>query len=141
MSFNLNDRVKVTAKVGNSLGKTGKVTTVYPNAKSYLVLLETDNRTSGFFEDELELVDLKRESLIELAETLDEARKQANAIDELTIQSQHGVYGQIAQALIYTLAQIVGAGYDSIRYDHAGMVYGSILDGNTVREALASVVL
>lgn len=77
------------------------------------------------------------QALIILAEMLDKARRQANAIDDLTIQSQRGVYGQIALALHSTLEQIIGAGMEATRYATADRVYDSILDGNTVRQALA----
>jgi hypothetical protein len=83
---------------------------------------------------------MDREALIELAETLDKARLQANAIDDLVIQSQRGVYGTIALALHDTLEQIIGAGKDDIFNASADRVYDSILDGNTVREAIAEVV-
>jgi len=137
MSFKENDRVRITAKTHSKFGELGTVNHIYTDG-GCLVQLDTGNR-SAFFKDEVEIVDEKREALIELAETLDKARLQANAIDELVIQSQRGVYGTIALSLHDTLEQIVGAGYDATRYAHADRVYDSILDGNTVREALKAV--
>lgn len=78
-----------------------------------------------------------REALIKLAETLDDARKQANAIEATA--PQIGVYGDISVALLETLGIILyrdgGHGHSSRRHE----VYASLLDGNTVREALAIV--
>lgn len=79
---------------------------------------------------------MERQALIILAEMLDKARIQANAIDEYAIQSQRGVYGTIALALHRTLEEIIGAGKEDIRTVTANRVYDSILDGNTVRQAL-----
>lgn len=139
MSFKKNDRVKVTAKSSFHEGEAGTVS--YEYADNHTVLVRLDNGAiSGFFASELERLDPNSEALIGLAETLDKARLQANAIDDLTIQSQRGVYGQIALSLHYTLEQIIGAGKDDIFNATADRVYDSILDGNTVREALASVV-
>ena len=136
--FNEGDRVVVTAVNHSQVGVQGNVSKVDLDRETYLVDLET-GRTSGFFEKELEPVDEKAEALIRLAETLDTARLQANASDAYTIQSQNGVYGQIAQALLDTLEVIFVDHVD----DHnlfANLAYNSLLDGNTVREALASVV-
>ena len=89
--------------------------------------LET-GRTSGFFEKELELVDPEKEALIRLAEKLDTARLQANAIAEAA--PQRGVYGIIHNALNL----ITGDN------DTANDVYLSMMgDGNSVRQALAVV--
>lgn len=78
---------------------------------------------------------MEREALIILAEMLDKARIQANAIDLLVIQSQRGVYGQIVLALHDVLEQIVGDTEDPSL--DADKVYVSIFaDGNTVRQAL-----
>jgi len=138
MSFKQNDRVKVIASSYGHLGELGNVVNVGSDEETFLIHLDSGN-THGFFKAELELVDEKREALIELAETLDKARLQANAIDELVIQSQRGVYGTIALSLHDTLEEIIGAGYEATRYAHADRVYDSILDGNTVREALKAV--
>jgi hypothetical protein len=138
MSFNEGDSVKVTEQGHSMHGKTGTVTLVYCDGQAFSVKF-AEGRESGFFLSELELVDAKREALIELADTLDKARLQANAIDEYVIQSQHGVYGTIAMALHDTLGEIVGHDYDATRYAHSDRVYDSILDGNPVREALKVV--
>lgn len=139
MSFKTGDKVRVVVPAHSMNGEVGTVTRVYPDGQTFSV--EFDNgRESGFFLRELELVDAEREALIELAETLDKARLQANAIDDLVIQSQRGVYGTIALALHDTLEQIIGAGKDDIFNATADRVYDSILEGNTVREALALVV-
>lgn len=82
---------------------------------------------------------MEREQLIELAETLDKARIQANAIDVYTIQSQMGVYGDIARALTDTLEVIFDGKVDDENL-FANLAYNAILDGNTVREAIALVV-
>ena len=138
MSFKEDDRVRIAEDSAHSkAGELGTVSHVYAD-HAYRVKLDSGNE-SGFFHKELELVDEKREALIELAETLDKARLQANAIDELVIQSQRGVYGTIALALHDTLGEIVGHGYDATRYAHSDRVYDSILDGNSVREALKVV--
>jgi len=77
------------------------------------------------------------EALIKLAETLDDARKQANASGVTLINSEYdgGVYGYTKQALIDTLEVIAGDAWK------AGAVYDSIMeDGNSVRQALAAVL-
>ena len=72
---------------------------------------------------------MDREALIILAEMLDKARIQANAIDAAAPQS--GVYGKIRVAFIDTLTLITED------YSVALDVYTSIMeDGNTVRQAL-----
>lgn len=140
MSFKENDRVKVLGGNERYVGALGTVVEVFGDGDALIVKLDIDNRHGGFFASELELVDPKREALIELAETLNKARLQANAIDEYVIQSQRGVYGTIALALHDTLEQIIGAGRDDIFSATADRVYDSVLDGNTIREALAAVV-
>jgi len=133
MSFKKDDRVRITAKTHSKFGELGTVNHIYTDG-GCLVQLDTGNR-SAFFKDEVELVDEKREALIELAETLDKARKQANAIEDYTIASeQEGVYGQIKLALLDTLEVITDDAWK------AGRVYGSAMeDGNTIREALKAV--
>lgn len=74
---------------------------------------------------------MDKEALITLAETLDHARLQANAIEATAPQS--GVYGRIVIAEIETLSLITDA-YTSQR------VYDEILNsGISVREALAAL--
>lgn len=69
---------------------------------------------------------MDREKLIKLAETLDDARKQANAQEA----TAHYVYRDIAEALKDVLALITDT-------DVAPQVYDDIIEsGNTVREAL-----
>lgn len=71
---------------------------------------------------------MDNQALIILAEMLDKARYQANSIE--TTAPEYGVYGKIKYALIDTLALITKD------YSTALDVYQSILDGNTVRQAL-----
>ncbi len=148
MNFKQGDKVKIISKGSYYVGATGTVVSEGVDG-AYRVQIEqpapkysgfdTMGIISGFFESEIELVDSEREALIELAETLDKARKQANASGNYVIESQRGVYGQIALSLHDTLEEIVGAGKDAIFNASADRVYDSILDGNTVREALAAV--
>ena len=138
MEFNAGDKVRVILADTADTGRVGRITE--GGGGAYLVLLAGDEVPSGGYGSELELWDEKREALIELAATLDKARLQANAIDEYVIQSQRGVYGTIALSLHDTLEQIVGAGKDDIFYATADRVYDSVLDGNTIRQALAAVV-
>lgn len=72
------------------------------------------------------------EALIKLAETLDDARLQANTIPSAA--HANGLYGEIKNALIDTLNLIVDD------YSKSLDVYYSIMaDGNTVRQALDAV--
>lgn len=128
MSFKEKDRVKVVAENHSKFGDLGVVNHVYEDG-GCLVQLDSGNR-SAFFEDELTILDPKREALIELAETLDKARLQANAI--AVTAPQGNVYGMAANALVSVLAYITDA-YEAQR------IYERILDGNTVREALKAV--
>jgi hypothetical protein len=151
MGFKEGDTVKVITKNSQYEGKTGEVVGVYEDAQTYRVGLEWEapkssmfdkmGVLSGFFESELELVDEKREALIELAETLDKARLQANAIEETA--DQRGIYGGIAQMLFDALELIfVESPFEGGDDGHnliANRAYDSILDGNSVREALAVV--
>lgn len=74
---------------------------------------------------------MDKEALIILAEMLDKARIQANAIEATA--PQDGVYGRIVIAEVETLALVTDA-YVAQR------VYADILkSGNTVREALTVV--
>ena len=73
---------------------------------------------------------MDEKALIILAEMLDKARIQANAIE--VTAPQDGVYGDVSKALQGTLALITDAYV-------ASRVYDSILDGNSVKEALAAV--
>lgn len=69
-----------------------------------------------------------RHELLTLATTLDKARLEAN--DHEATAPQTGVYGDIVTALVDVLRLIVGS------KGVADQVYNSILDGNTVAEAL-----
>lgn len=104
------------------------------------VLADGENRVRNYSDDAVEPVKgYMIEDATLLAETLDRARLMANASDEYAIASQRGVYGQIAQALQDTLEVIF---VDQVE-DHslfAALAYSAILDGNTVREALALVI-
>jgi hypothetical protein len=134
MSFKKNDRVRVNAEGWHSQhGQVGTVDRVYTDGTCFTVRLDNGNFHS-FFLRELELVDEKREALIELAETLDKARLQANAIE--TTAPQRGVYGKIAVVLTDTLEQVFEG-----NVTHAFLTYDAMVEsGLTVREALASVV-
>lgn len=122
--FNKGDLVTVLTKNSIYEGVRGRVEQSQDD-DTYLITLET-GKISGFFERELEAVNEEREALIRLAETLDSARQQANAIEAAA--PQRGVYGDIHTALVNTLALVTN--------DHEA-VYASIMeDGNTVREAI-----
>lgn len=71
---------------------------------------------------------MDRKALIVLASMTDRARIQANAIDATA--HTNGVYGKLSEALKETLALIEPARVDDL--------YQSILDGNSVTEALAA---
>jgi hypothetical protein len=129
MSFKKYDRVKVTSVTHSQQGQVGAVDHVYSDETTFTVRMDNGNFHS-FFKAELELVDAEREALIELAETLDKARQQANAIPAMAPQS--GVYGDVSEALKRALAYEFGVWV-------ANKIYASLLDGNTVREAIAAV--
>lgn len=131
MNFKDKDRVRIKdSSAHRSSGELGTVSHVYDvNRNSYRVKLDSGTE-SGFFESELELLDERREALIDLAETLNKARVQANAIEEMA--PQHGVYGDISQVMVEVLCTITGRG-------EVGDIYDSLLDGNTMREALKAV--
>jgi hypothetical protein len=131
MEFKAGDKVKVIAKNSRQEGKLGTVETVHSDKQTLMVQMEQGN-LSGFFVSELELVDAKREALIRLAETLDDARQQANAISIPVIESQRGVYGQIELALHDVVEQIVGEDIIEVATVYTSIVAG----GSTVREAL-----
>lgn len=141
MGFNEGDRVRIDEDSAHSkAGELGTVTHVYDvNRTAYRVKLDSGNESS-FFGTELWPVDEKREALITLAETLDTARKQANAISIPVIESQRGVYGQIELSLVDTLeAYFEGQVDDTSLFANATL--NSMVDsGNTVREALKAVV-
>lgn len=127
MEFELGDHVKVIIKNSVFSGKEGNIIHFHggDNVEDSVVV-KISEKEVGFFVHEIEKVDPSREALIELAETLDKARLQANAIEEAA--PQRGVYGDIHIALVNTLALITD--------DHEA-VYASIMeDGNTVRQAL-----
>jgi hypothetical protein len=73
---------------------------------------------------------MDEKALLILAEMLDKARIQANAI-EVTAPTT-GVYGGVSKALQETLALLTDA-------NTASRIYDVILDGNSVREALKIV--
>jgi hypothetical protein len=73
---------------------------------------------------------MDKEALIILAEMLDKARIQANAIEVTAPQA--GVYGNISDTLVEVLCLLTE------RFE-VGDIYDSLLNGNTVREALAEV--
>lgn len=139
MNFKTGDKVKVTTKNSAHWGKTGEVLSANSDGTYFIQIawgaggvFETQGILTGFFESELQAFDPEHEALIELAETLDKARLQANAIEAAA--SQLGVYGVVVEALTDTLELIVGE-------QNSEAVYESIMaDGNTVREALAEVV-
>ena len=137
-NFNNGDKVRINAVNHPQHDVQGTVSRVFEDGETYLVDLET-GRTSGFFEKELELVDPEREALIRLAETLDKARLQANASENYEVASQRGIYGTIVLALMRTVEELVGNTEYTTQYAIANRVYDSILDGNSVREALAAV--
>lgn len=128
MSFKVNDRVKVVAPSHSMNGEMGNVTLVYSDGQAFSVLLD-NGRESGFFLSELELVDEKREALIELAETLDKARLQANNIN--------GCDGDIYRSITQPLSDVLEIIAADAETGHD--IYSALLDGNTVRQAIAAV--
>lgn len=140
MELKTNDKVRVTSKNSVHEGKTGTVRRVVPGGETACtVQLDEDPQglLVGLFLSELEVLDAKQEALIELAETLDKARLQANAIESAA--SQRGVYGEVSLALLDTLEMIFEERVDDANL-FANLAYNSLLDGNTVREALKAVV-
>lgn len=128
--FKEGNRVEVTADIGAALGLTGTITKVYSGMDGYLIQLDGTGRVMGFFTSELALLDQKREALIELAETLDSARKQANNINGC----EGTIYQSITTPLISVLDSLVpvdATGYDAYEF--------LIEDGLSVREALKKV--
>lgn len=134
MTLKLGDKVKVITKNSLHEGRIGTVVGIFEDEKTCRVQIEQDvsggtgfltaGVVTGFFVTELEVLDEKREALIQLAETLDKVRTQANAIDA------HEVYEHTSDALVKTLALITDD-YEAI------LVYASIIqDGNSVRQAL-----
>jgi hypothetical protein len=73
---------------------------------------------------------MDEKALIILAEMLNKARIQANAIEATAPQS--GVYGHVARALNETLALLTDA-------EKAADIYQAILDGCSVTEAIEVV--
>ena len=71
----------------------------------------------------------KFEAIKSLAVQLNEARLAANAIDLDGIASQKGAYGMIANALIETLAYLVGQ-------ESANQAYDALLDGATIEDVI-----
>jgi hypothetical protein len=143
MEFKAGDKVKI---VKNShKGRMGEIVGIFSDQQTCRVRIDKDVDGSsdflsagivvGYFFSELELLDAKCEALIELAETLDRARQQANAHPNYVIESGNGVHGQISHSLHDVLEQIVGD-EDGNGSWGAGRIYQSILDGNTVRQAL-----
>lgn len=138
MIFEKNDRVKVITKNSTYWGKVGTVVSVHEPDRTFIVRMDMNEHLSGFFVHELEPVDTKREALIELAETLDKARLQANAIKEFPIESQRGVYGQIAQSIQDTL-EVLFMNQVADHSLYAARTYTLMIDGSTVRQAIAEV--
>lgn len=127
--FKADDKVVVSEPAHSQAGVQGRIHKVYVSDDTYLVELET-GRVSGFFESELELVDPQREALIRLAETLDLARQQANAIKV----TEGDTYRTISEALYSTLEAYfhqTGEGVDT---------YNEIIrSGFSVREAVKHI--
>jgi hypothetical protein len=130
--FNKGDLVTVTTKNSIYEGARGRVERSQDD-DTYLITLET-GKISGFFERELEVVDEEKEALIRLAETLDSARQQANAIKA----TEGDVYGKISEALSSTLeSYFYQSGKHAFYGEHA---YGEIIrSGFSVREAIKYV--
>jgi hypothetical protein len=138
--FAAGDRVKVNANYSVYNGREGVIKrTTFSEEDAYTVALDGDTIPErGFYERELDLVRKdEREALIILAETLDDARRQANAIE--VTAPQHGVYGQIHDALISTLETFC---YQTGHHAPLGYtIYESIMaNDNTVRQAIEHVL-
>ncbi len=74
---------------------------------------------------------METQQLILLAENINFTRLQANAIESTA--SQMGVYGDLVKALKDVLTLLTGS------WSRANTAYESLLDGNSVRRALAVV--
>lgn len=74
----------------------------------------------------------ERTALVALAQQINEARIAANAI-EATESSLYGVYGILSHALYDVIIRVVEG------FDRRGFVFESILDGNTVQQALSAL--
>lgn len=129
MSFNVNDKVKVTANSISFDGMQGVVVLKFEETGGLIVQLE-NGQQKGFWPNELEPVDAKQEALIRLAETLDSARLQANNINGC----EGTIYQQITIPLIGALDALVPV--DAVGYDAYEFI---IEDGLSVREAIAKV--
>lgn len=130
MDFKLDDKVEVTAEVGNTKGQRGTVTKVFSETNGFLVKLET-GRVAGYFQSELVLVDPEREAVIELADTLDKARQQAKALPVLSGQAH--VYTMCVDALVSTLSYLAEG-------SQCQRIYNDMVqNGSTVREAIKAV--
>lgn len=124
--FSKGDKVVVTAKNSVHAGVQGTVQHGYDHDNTYFVELET-GRSTGFFERELEFVDPEKEALIRLAETLDSARQQANAIKA----TEGDTYRKIADSQSSALEAYFGHNGDGID------AYNEIIrSGFSVREAI-----
>jgi len=129
MNLKKNDMVRVVTPGHARYGDIGTVSFAYSDWR--FVVRFADGREIMALPSELEPVDTKREGLLQLATTLNKARIQANAVEATA--PQHGVYGDISQVLVEVLCLLTG------RFE-VGDIYDALLDGCTVRKALALVV-
>lgn len=73
----------------------------------------------------------ERTALVALAQQINEARITANGIE--ATESSNGVYGQLSTTLLTIINLIVEGN------ERADFVYDSIIDGNTVQQALSAL--
>lgn len=139
MELNIGDKIKIIQPNSSYFGRTGTIKHVIcedgENVSAMVATLDLgagEFPDKGFFPHEVEKFDATKEALIVLAETLDDAGKQAKAIEDAA--SQDSVYGLIRVALVDTLSLIVDD------YSMAKDVYYSMVsNGNSVRKALVDV--
>lgn len=126
--FNKGDLVTVLTKNSIYEGARGRVE-LSQDDNTYLITMET-GKISGFFERELEVVDEEKEALIRLAETLDLARQQANALKA----TEGDTYRKIADAQSSALEAYFRHNGDGID------AYNEIIrSGLSVREAIKHI--
>jgi hypothetical protein len=91
---------------------------------------EEYNRITKAEEKREESAKAYREELIQFAESIDQLRIKANSIPALA--PQVGTYGKLSSALIKVLEELLSL-------HEADRAYNAIIDGSSVRDAIAMV--
>lgn len=131
MGFSKGDRVRVTMVDSTNTGRTGRVIHVNRVSEFYVVRFGGSSEVSSYFASELEPFDPWHEELVELAETLNKVRLQAKPAEPHA--GLQVIYNEIGVAFYDTLRMLI------VEFDDVNKAYDHILDGGTVREALALV--